>query len=70
MSDLKIILIIILVAAVMAAIPMVVRGDSGNDPNCTLISHDGNLKTFYCFNPENGDSYYRNNFGFIALGKG
>lgn len=46
-----------------------VNSQSSIDPNCTLISQEMNLKTYYCYNPENGENYYRNNMGFIVLDK-
>lgn len=35
------------------------------DPDCTLISQEGTLRTSYCYNPENNKFYYRNNLGFM-----
>lgn len=39
------------------------------DPNCTVISEVPPVKTYYCYNPENGKNYYRNNLGFMMLDK-
>lgn len=67
MRDLFVILLIVLVAISLAAFPSMVRGGASPDPNCALISQEGTLKTYYCYNPENGKSYYRNNLGFMML---